>query len=152
MSIMFNKGSKDMANRSENMKLVNKIRSAEVTAMLDLLRELDNGTGGDFGGFIQFGMSNHYDMEGRINSYRAQKIAKYLGKNISKSHLIRFSKDKDILIERDLSVYKRNNISINRISVNEFIDIDGKGLLLYWQYSKGFYINNALIESNRSHS
>lgn len=141
-----------MANRSENMKLVNKIRSAEVTAMLDLLRELDNGTGGDFGGFIQFGMSNHYDMEGRINSYRAQKIAKYLGKNISKSHLIRFSKDKDILIERDLSVYKRNNISINRISVNEFIDIDGKGLLLYWQYSKGFYINNALIESNRSHS
>ena len=141
-----------MANRSENMKLVNKIRSAEVTAMLDLLRELDNGTGGDFGGFIQFGMSNHYDMEGRINSYRAQKIAKYLGKNISKSHLIRFSKDKDILIERDLSVYKRNNISINRISVNEFIDIDGKGLLLYWQYSKGFYINNALIESDHSHS
>ena len=149
---MFNKGSKYMANRSENMKLVNKIRSAEVTAMLDLLRELDNGTGGDFGGFIQFGMSNHYDMEGRINSYRAQKIAKYLGKNISKSHLIKFSKDKNALIKKDLSVYSKGDNSINRISVNEFIDIDGKGLLLYWQYSKGFYINNALIESDRSHS
>lgn len=152
MSIMFNKGSKDMANRSENMKLVNKIRSAEVTAMLDLLRDLDNGTGGDFGGFIQFGINNDHDMKGRINSYRAQKIAKYLGKNLSKSHLIRFSKDKNILIERDSYVYSKGDISIDRISVDKFIEIDGKGLLLYWTYSKGFYINNALIELDRSHS
>lgn len=134
------------------MKRVSVSRSAEVTAMLDLLLDLDNGTNGDFDGFGQFGIKHGWEMEGRINSYRAQKIANYLGKNISKSHLIKFSKDKNSLIEKDVSVYEVGTQSFNKISVDEFIDIDGKGLLLYWQYSKGFYINNALIELDRSHS
>lgn len=112
--------------------------------MLALLAELDNGTGGDFDGFSKFGIKYSGQMQGRINSYRAQKIAKYLGKNISKGHLIDlFSKKKITPIEEDLSVY---------MSVDEFIEMNGKGLLLYWQYSKGFYINNALRELDKNNN
>lgn len=126
------------------MKRVSVTRSAEVQAMLALLVELDNGTGGDFDGFSNFGIQYSGRMKGRINSYRAQKIAKYLGKNISKGHLVDlFSKKKRNLIEEDLSVYEGNQ-SNKKMSVDEFIEMNGRGLLLYWEYSKGFYINNAL--------
>lgn len=122
------------------MKRVSVTRSAEVQAMLALLLELDNGTGGDFDGFSKFGIQYSGQMQGRINSYRAQKIAKYLGKNISKGHLVDlFAKKKRTLIGEDLSVY-----SNKKMSVDEFIEMNGRGLLLYWQYSKGVYINNAL--------
>ena len=123
------------------MRRVSATRTAEVQAMLALLAELDNGTGGDFDGFSKFGIQYSGQMQGRINSYRAQKIAKYLGKNISKGHLVDlFSKKKRTPIAEDLSVY---------MSVDEFIEMNGKGLLLYWQYSKGFYINNALRELDK---
>lgn len=129
-----------MSNRAKNMKRVSVTRSAEVQAMLALLLELDNGTGGDFDGFSKFGIQYSGQMQGRINSYRAQKIAKYLGKNISKGHLVDlFAKKKRTLIGEDLSVY-----SNKKMSVDEFIEMNGRGLLLYWQYSKGVYINNAL--------
>jgi len=118
------------------MKRVSVTRSAEVQAMLALLLELDNGTGGDFDGFSKFGIQYSGQMQGRINSYRAQKIAKYLGKNISKGHLV------------DLFAKKKRNLEGNqsnkKMSVDEFIEMNGRGLLLYWQYSKGVYINNAL--------
>ena len=124
------------------MKRVSVTRSAEVQAMLALLTELDNGTDGDFDGFEKFGIQYSQQMRGRINSYRAQKIAKYLGKNISKGHLVDlFAKKKRTLIEEDLSVYEGNH---KKMSVDEFITMNGRGLLLYWQYSKGVYINNAL--------
>lgn len=133
-----------MNNRAKNMRRVSATRTAEVQAMLALLAELDNGTGGDFDGFSKFGIKYSQQMKGRINSYRAQKIAKYLGKNISKGHLIDlFSKKKITPIEEDLSVY---------MSVDEFIEMNGKGLLLYWQYSKGFYINNALRELDKNNN
>lgn len=133
-----------MNNRAKNMRRVSATRTAEVQAMLALLTELDNGTGGDFDGFSKFGIKYSQQMKGRINSYRAQKIAKYLGKNISKGHLIDlFSKKKITPIEEDLSVY---------MSVDEFIEMNGKGLLLYWQYSKGFYINNALRELDKNNN
>ena len=126
------------------MRRVSATRTAEVQAMLALLTELDNGTGGDFDGFSKFGIKYSQQMKGRINSYRAQKIAKYLGKNISKGHLIDlFSKKKITPIEEDLSVY---------MSVDEFIEMNGKGLLLYWQYSKGFYIANALRELDNNNN
>lgn len=127
------------------MKRVSVTRSAEVQAMLALLVELDNGTDGDFDGFEKFGIKYSQQMRGRINSYRAQKIAKYLGKNISKGHLVDlFSKKKRTLIGEDLSVYVEGNQSNKKMSVDEFITMNGRGLLLYWQYSKGFYISNAL--------
>ena len=133
-----------MNNRAKNMRRVSATRTAEVQAMLALLAELDNGTGGDFDGFSKFGIKYSQQMKRRINSYRAQKIAKYLGKNISKGHLIDlFSKKKITPIEEDLSVY---------MSVDEFIEMNGKGLLLYWQYSKGFYINNALRELDKNNN
>jgi hypothetical protein len=128
---------------------VNAVRSAEVKAMLDLLRELDNGTGGDFGGFDEFGFKYERAMKGRINSYRAQKIAVFLDKNISKSHLVQFSKDKHVLIEKDkLEVFNKSGeyIAISNITIKEFIDINKEALLKYWRYSRVFYINNALRE------
>ena len=125
------------------MRRVSATRTAEVQAMLALLTELDNGTGGDFDGFTKFGIQYSGQMQGRINSYRAQKIAKYLGKNISKGHLVDlFAKKKRTPIEEDLSVYVKGNHK--KMSVDEFITMNGRGLLLYWQYSKGVYINNAL--------
>lgn len=132
-----------MNNRAINMKRVSVTRSAEVQAMLALLVELDNGTGGDFDGFSKFGIQYSGQMQGRINSYRAQKIAKYLGKNISKGHLVDlFAKKKRNLIGEDLS--DEGNQSNKKMSVDEFITMNGRGLSLYWQYSKGVYINNAL--------
>lgn len=123
------------------MKRVNATRSAEVQAMLALLAELDNGTDGDFDGFAKFGIQYSGQMQGRINSYGAQKIAKYLGKNISKGHLVDlFSKKK-----RNLE----GNQSNKKMSVDEFITMNGRGLLLYWKYSKGFYIKNALRELDK---
>lgn len=127
--------------RSINMKRVSATRSAEVKAMLDLLRELDNGTGGDFGGFDEFGFKYYMSMRGRINSYRAQKIANAIGKNISKSHLMKFSKDKDLMIVRDLT-FKNEK----KMSVNEFLDINIDALIKYYSVIKSFYINNALFE------
>lgn len=136
-----------MNNRAINMKRVSVTRSAEVQAMLALLTDLDNGTDGDFDGFEKFGIQYSQQMRGRINSYRAQKIAKYLGKNISKGHLVDlFAKKKRTLIEEDLSVYEGNH---KKMSVDEFIEMNGRGLLLYWQYSKGFYITNALRELDK---
>ena len=130
-----------MSNRAKNMKRVSVTRSAEVQAMLALLLELDNGTGGDFDGFSKFGIQYSGQMQGRINSYRAQKIAKYLGKNISKGHLV------------DLFAKKKRNLEGNqaneKMSVDEFIEMNGRGLSLYWQYSKGFYINKALRELDK---
>lgn len=115
--------------------------------MLALLTELDNGTDGDFDGFPKFGIKYSQKMRGRINSYRAQKIAKYLGKNISKGHLVDLFSEKKKTpiktpIEEDLSY----------MSVDEFIEMNGKGLLLYWQYSKGFYIANALRELDKNNN
>ena len=108
------------------MKRVSVTRSAEVQAMLALLVELDNGTDGDFDGFENFGIQFSQQMRGRINSYRAQKIAKYLGKNISKGHLVDlFAKKKRTLIEEDLSVYEGN---------------------------QGFYITNALRELDNNNN
>lgn len=130
-----------MSNRAKNMKRVSVTRSAEVQAMLALLLELDNGTGGDFDGFSKFGIQYSGQMQGRINSYRAQKIAKYLGKNISKGHLVDlFSKKKRTL---------EGNQSNKKMSVDEFITMNERGLLLYWKYSKGFYIKNALRELDK---
>ena len=84
-----------MATRSAHMKKVNTQRSAEVAAMIDFLSDLDNGTGGDYDGFDSFGIESSVQLRGQINSYRAGKIAKLLGKNLNKitaEHIRSFQK------------------------------------------------------------
>lgn len=136
---MLNKDVKNMANRSENMKKVNKIRSAEVVAMLDLLVDLDEGNGGDIGGFDSFNIKDHKLMKGRINSYRAQKIANHLGKEINKNRLLAFTKDKDLLRIND-SADGSNNM---KVSIDEFLKENSDALNLYYSIIKSSYINNA---------
>lgn len=127
--------------RSINMKRVSATRSAEVKAMLDLLRELDKGGDGDLEGFNYYGIKHNLAMKNRINSYRAQKIANAIGKNISKSHLMKFSKDKDLMIVKDFTFKDEK-----KMSVNEFLDINIDALIKYYSVIKSFYINNALFE------
>lgn len=130
-----------MNNRSKNMKRVSATRSAEVKAMLDLINDLDEGNEGDLEGFEHYSIRDSYKMKGRINSYRAQKIANKIGKNISKSHLIKFSKDKHLLIINDFADSNKDGLSID-----EFLDINSNALIKYYSVLKSFYINNALSE------
>lgn len=123
------------------MKRVSATRSAEVKAMLSLLYDLDEGNEGDLEGFESFGIKDSYKMKGRINSYRAQKIANKLGKNISKTHLIKFSKDKYLLIIND-SIYNDKD----SLSIDGFLDVNSDALIRYYSVIKSFYINNALLE------
>ncbi len=119
-----------MTSRSLNMKRVNKLRSAEVAAMLDLLIALDSGSSGDFDGFHSFNISSSGQLKGQINSYRAEKIAKLLGKTVSKKHLKIFSKPSDY------------DYSMTSKEVDEFVNSNLKGFKNYWIYSKGVYLSN----------
>lgn len=130
-----------MNNRSKNMKRVSVTRSAEVAAMLDLLRDLDKGSAGDLEGFKYYGIKDSYKMKNRINSYRAQKIANKIGKNISKSHLVKFSKDKNSLLESDLAYNNKE-----RLSINDFLSMNSAALIKYYSVIKSLYINDALLK------
>lgn len=83
-----------MNKRSENMKKVNTIRSEVTTAMIYLLDELEEGTGGDYQGFDSWDIKEAYKLKGQLNSYRAQKIAQFLGRTISKQKLLKYAKPK----------------------------------------------------------
>lgn len=115
------------------MKRVSATRSAEVKAMLFLLSELDLGGLGDLN------VDRKRIMQHRINSYRAQKIAKSIGKNISKSHLIKFSKDKCQLAKNDLTESNEK-----KLTVDEFIDSNSAVLLECFTIIKEVYIKNEL--------
>lgn len=130
-----------MNNRSKNMKRVVATRSAEVKAMLNLLQDLDEGNEGDLEGFESYGIRDSYKMKGRINSYRAQKVANKIGKNISKTHLVKFSKDSDLLIINDFADSNKNGLSID-----EFLDINSDALIRYYSVIKRLYINDALLK------
>lgn len=83
-----------MNKRSENMKKVNTLRSEITTAMIYLLDELEEGTGGDYDGFDSWDIKEADKLKGQLNSYRAQKIAQFLGKTISKQKLLKYAKPK----------------------------------------------------------
>lgn len=83
-----------MNKRAENMKKVNNLRSEVTTAMIYLLDELEDGTGGDYQGFDSWDIREAYKLKGQLNSYRAQKIAQFLGKTISKQKLLKYAKPK----------------------------------------------------------
>ena len=123
-----------MSTRSIHMQKVNMMRSAEVTAMIDFLSHLDNGTDGDYDGFKSFGIESNKKLKGQINAYRAGKIAKLLGKNLNKNHLKRFIKGDDY------------SYSMTAKEVDDLVNSNLEGLMKYWKFSKGLYINNALIE------
>ena len=110
------------------------MRSAEVTAMIDFLSDLDNGIDGDYGGFNSFGIKSNKKLKGQINAYRAGKIAKLLGKNLNKNHLKIFIKGNDY------------SYSMTAKEVDDLVNSNLEGLMKYWKFSKGLYINNALIE------
>ena len=119
-----------MATRSAHMKRVNTQRSAEVAAMIDFLSDLDSGTGGDYDGFNSFGIKLSIQLRGQINSYRAGKIAKLLGKNLNKNHLKRF-------IKRDCY-----NYSMTAKEVDDFVNSNLEGLMEYWNFSKIVYVGS----------
>ena len=101
-----------MNKRSENMKKVNTLRSEVTTAMIYLLDELEDGTGGDYYGFDTWGVKDAYQLKGQLNSYRAQKISQSLGRTISKQKLLKYAKPKGYeysLTNKDISNWLESN-------------------------------------------
>lgn len=115
------------------MKRISATRSAEVKAMLFLLTELDLGDGADLG------LDHCGVMQYRINSYRAQKISKFLGKNISKSHLVKFSKDRKQLAQNDLT-----DTNKKKLTVDEFIEANSTNLVKQFNLIKEIFVQEAL--------
>lgn len=113
-----------MNKRTEHMKMVNKLRSIVTVSIINFLDELEDGTGGDFDGFNDWDIEDSYKLKGQLNSYRAQKIAEFLGKRINKQKLTKYSKpkgyqysmsNKDItnwLTENSNQIYRYINFSI----------------------------------------
>lgn len=94
------------------MKKVNTLRSEVTTAMLYLLDELEDGTGGDYYGFDTWGVKEAYQLKGQLNSYRAQKISQSLGRTISKQKLLKYAKPKGYeysLTNKDISNWLESN-------------------------------------------
>lgn len=101
-----------MNKRSENMKKVNTLRSEVTTAMIYLLDELEDGTGGDYQGFNNWDIKEAYKLKGQLNSYRAQKISQFLGKTISKQKLLKYTKPKEYvysLSNQDITQWLEDN-------------------------------------------
>ena len=101
-----------MNKRSENMKKVNSLRSEVTSAMMYLLDELENGTGGDYHGFDDWGIKEAYKLKGQLNSYRAQNIAQFLGRTISKQKLLKYTKPKEYvysLSNKDIAQWLKDN-------------------------------------------
>ena len=101
-----------MSKRAENMSRVNDLRSKVTSAMISLLDELEEGTGGDYYGFTEWDIKDHQELKGQLNSYRAQKIAQFLGRTISKQKLLKYAKPKGYeysLTNKDISNWLESN-------------------------------------------
>ncbi len=101
-----------MSKRAENMSRVNDLRSKVTSAMISLLDELEEGTGGDYYGFTEWDIKNHQELKEQLNSYRAQKIAQFLGRTISKQKLLKYAKPKGYeysLTNKDISNWLESN-------------------------------------------
>ena len=101
-----------MSKRAENMSRVNDLRSKVTRAMVSLLDELEEGTGGDYDGFTEWDIKDHQELKGQLNSYRAQKIAQFLGRTISKQKLLKYTKPKGYeysLTNKDISNWLESN-------------------------------------------
>ena len=114
-----------MNKRSENMKKVNTLRSEITTAMIYLLDELEEGTGGDYDGFDSWDIKEADKLKGQLNSYRAQKIAQFLGKTISKQKLLKYAKPKGY-------VY-----SLSNQDIAQWLEDNQQALLKYSKFNIG---------------
>lgn len=114
-----------MNRRAENMRRVNDLRSRVTLAMIALLDELEDGTGGDYFGFTHWGIKNHRELKGQLNSYRAQKIAQFLGKTISKQKLSKYSKPKGY------------EYSLTNQDINHWLESNKDALLDYSSFNVG---------------
>lgn len=104
------------------MKYVNFIRSREIEAITDFIDELENGTGGDFDGFDYWEIKDHQKFRGQLNSYRAQQIANFFGKNINKQKLIKYSKPRDYkysLTNKEIHEW----LNTYKISIYQYMDL-----------------------------
>ena len=94
------------------MSKVNSLRSQVTKAMIDLLDELEEGTGGDYHGFDEWDIKRSIIIKGQLNSYRAQKIAQFLGRTISKQKLLKYAKPKGYmysLTNQDITNWLEDN-------------------------------------------
>lgn len=132
------------------MKRISTIRTTEVNTMLSLLTDLDEGKDGDYMGFRECGIAYTAEMKGRINSYRAQKIARFLGKNISKSHLVKFSKNKEEIKKLDTQPGSFEIFSYRQITIDEFLEINERSLWGYWNYASGADVIGALSDLDKN--
>lgn len=139
------------------MKRISIARTTEVNTMLSLLMDLDEGKNGDYMGFQESRIVYRTEMKGRINSYRAQKIARFLGKNISKSHLVKFSKNKEEIKKLDMELDNLKKINPHfsmfgdrKITVDEFLEINEKSLWSYWNYVRGADVISALAKLDKN--
>lgn len=116
------------------MKQVNDIRSKVTSSLLEMLDDLETGTGGDFGGghpddpedgFACFGMCDYHKLKGQLNSYRAQKIAQLLGKTINKQRLLKYAKPKDY------------EYSLTNAELEAWLQANEQSLRDYWKFNKG---------------
>ena len=122
-----------MNKRSDNMKKVNSLRSDVTFAMLYLLDDLENGTGGDYYGFTEWDIKDHQELKGQLNSYRAQKIAQFLGRTISKQKLLKYAKPKGY------------TYSLTNQDITQWLEDNKVGLLRYSAFNIG-----VLTEGQRS--
>lgn len=107
------------------MKKVNTLRSEVTTAMIYLLDELEDGTGGDYDGFNSWNIKEAHKLKGQLNSYRAQKIAQFLGKTISKQKLLKYAKPKGY-------VY-----SLSNQDIAQWLEDNQQALLKYSKFNIG---------------
>ena len=123
-----------MNKRAENMKKVNRLRSEVTTAMIYLLDELEDGTGGDYDGFNSWDIKGAHKLKGQLNSYRAQKIAQFLGRTISKQKLLKYTKSKDY-------VYSFSNQDIT-----QWLESNKDALIKYSSFNIGVMTSGQISE------
>lgn len=124
-----------MTDRVTNIKKVNAVRSAKTSAIIGFLQALECSEG-DYGGFDSFNIKAI--KSGQLNSYRANKIANYFNKSISKKHLAIFSKDTNYsyqLTNDDIATYLKKY---------------DKELRFYLDFYIQSYVNDVLITFDKT--
>lgn len=124
-----------MTCRVTNMKRVNAVRTAKTAAIVGFLQALESGEG-DYGGFRSFNIEKLNI--GQLNSYRANKIANYFSKNISKKHLTIFSKSANY-------VYQLTNADIA-----DYLKKHDKELRFYLDFYIQSYVNDVVINFDKT--
>lgn len=110
------------------MQRYNALRSARVNAMLEMLNAIDHGAPELE---VLTGKDDNYILEDQLNSYRAMKVAKYFGVNVSKGKLTRFSKSKD------------HHYNLTTKQLMNYIEENHDAFLNYWEWYRQPAMQNA---------